>query len=87
MAIAISHGSIEIAYHGANTKHEYHGPERRSGLSKTNVERIAELAAKKALEKVYSEVGKGVIKKLAWLAGLIVVAGLMWLGKNNIPLK
>lgn len=66
---------------------DYTGPERRAGLSAEQIESIAELAATKALERVYSQIGKGVMQKAAWVIGAAVVAILIWLGKNNIPLK
>lgn len=66
---------------------EYHGQERRAQLSPEQIEVIAELAATKALNKVYSQIGKGVMAKAAWVIGAAVVALLLWLGKNNITLK
>lgn len=67
---------------------EYGGPERRRGaLTEEEIERIAEIAAERALNKVYSEVGKGVMKKIAWVLGSGVVALLMYLGQNHITLK
>ncbi len=38
-------------------------------LTDEQIEAIAERAAEVALNKVYTEVGKSVLKKLAWLAG------------------
>jgi hypothetical protein len=51
-----------------------------SELSEAQIEAIAERAATKALEKIYAEVGQSVLKKLAWLAGLVVVGLFIWLG-------
>ena len=65
----------------------YEGPERRQGLSEEQIEHIADLAAQKALDKVYSQVGRGVLTKAAWVLGAAFVALLMWLGKNSIALK
>lgn len=42
---------------------------------------IAERAAKKALDKIYSEVGRGLLAKLAWASGIIVVSLFIWLAK------
>lgn len=55
-------------------------------LSEADLERIAELAAIKALDKVYLEVGKGVLKRVAWIVGLSVIALLMWMGGKGIHL-
>jgi hypothetical protein len=50
------------------------------------VDRIAERAAELALEKVYAEVGRSVLRRAAWLAGLIVVGLALWLtGKGQLP--
>lgn len=65
----------------------YTGPERRVGLSEADMEAIAERAAEKALAKVYSQVGRGVLNKAAWLIGALIVAALVWVGKNNLTLK
>lgn len=43
------------------------------------MEAIAELAAKKALDHVYAEVGRGILRKLTWLVGVAVIALLSWL--------
>ncbi|HEY6028602.1 MAG TPA: hypothetical protein VIV09_17030 [Pseudolabrys sp.] len=66
---------------------EYDGPERRRGLSEADIERIAEVAARKALDKVYLEVGKGVLKRLSWIIGVSTVALLMWMGGKGIHLQ
>jgi hypothetical protein len=48
----------------------YEGKERRSSqLSDEQIELIAERAAEKALEKVYSQIGKSVVQKVLWLVG------------------
>jgi hypothetical protein len=55
-------------------------------LTEEQMDMIAERAARKALEIVYAEVGKSVLKKLAWLVGIIVVGIAMWLaGKGHLP--
>lgn len=66
----------------------YDGPERRTaGLSDEQMELLAEKAAEKALQKVYAEVGKGVMRKLAWVIGAAVVGLLLWMGGKGISLK
>ena len=58
------------------------------GLSDAEIDVIAERAAKKALQSVYAEVGRSVLKKLAWLTGVAVLGLAMWLiGKDAFPLK
>ena len=55
-------------------------------LTEHDIDEIADRAAEKALEKVYAQVGASVLKKLAWLIGVVVVGLLMWLGNNgNLP--
>jgi hypothetical protein len=55
-------------------------------LTDEQIEAIAERAAEVALNKVYTEVGKSVLKKLAWLTGAAVVGLAMWLaGHNALP--
>ncbi len=66
----------------------YDGPERRSStLTDEQIEHIAGIAARKALDQVYAEVGKGVLKKVAWVVGAATIGLLMWLGQNHITLK
>jgi hypothetical protein len=58
------------------------------GLTDAEIDAIAERAAKKALQSVYAEVGQSVLKKVAWLVGLIVVGIAIWLaGEKVLPLK
>jgi hypothetical protein len=55
-------------------------------LTDDQIEAIAERAAVVALNKVYTEVGKSVLKKLAWLTGAAVIGLAMWLaGNNSLP--
>lgn len=56
-------------------------------LSEEQMEMIAEKAAEKALQKVYANVGKGIVHKLAWVIGAIVVGLLFWMGGKGIALK
>lgn len=60
--------------------------EKQLPLTDAQIEIIAERAAEVALEKVYTEVGKSVLKKLAWLTGAAVIGLAMWLaGHNSLP--
>lgn len=50
------------------------------------LEEVATLAAKKALQLVYSELGEGIIKKIFWALGLGAVILLSWLaGRGKLP--
>lgn len=56
------------------------------GMTPDEMDALVERAATRALEKVYAEVGQNVLKKLAWLVGLVVVGLALWLaGKNSLP--
>jgi len=52
-------------------------------LTDEQIEAIAERAAEVALNKVYTEVGKNVLKKLAWLTGAAVLGLAMWLSSHG----
>jgi hypothetical protein len=52
-------------------------------LTDAQVELIAEKAAERALEKVYTEVGKSVLKKVAWIAGVVIIGLFMWLASHG----
>ncbi len=47
------------------------------------VDEIAEKAAEKAISKmtdhVYQEIGRGIVSKIMWLAGVVVVGLYFWL--------
>lgn len=48
-------------------------------LLEADIDRIAEKAADRALEKVYAEVGKSVSKKLMWIMGVVSISLVVWL--------
>lgn len=55
-------------------------------LTEAQIDAIAEKAARKALQIVYAEIGRNVLRKLAWLTGVVVIGLAMWLaGKNALP--
>jgi len=59
-----------------------------AGLTEAEIDSIATRAAQKALQSVYAEVGKSVLRKAAWLAGVVTLGLAMWLiGKDALPLK
>lgn len=60
--------------------------EKEVKLTDAQIEEIAERAAEVALNKVYTEVGKTVLKRLAWLTGAAVIGLSIWLtGHNALP--
>lgn len=61
----------------------YAGKERRSPLSDEQIDFIAERAAQKALDKIYSEVGRGMLTKLAWGSGIVMISLFIWLAKSG----
>lgn len=61
-------------------------PEKEIPLTDAQIEAIAERAAEVALNKVYTEVGRSVLKKLAWLTGAAVIGLALWLaGHGSLP--
>jgi len=54
-------------------------------LTDEQIDAIAEAAAEKAFQKIYAQVGKSVLTKLAWMAGAAVVGLFMWLGGHSLP--
>lgn len=63
----------------------YDGHERRrSALSEQEIEIIAERAAEKALEKVYMEVGKAFLKRIAFIAGVALLGFFAWLKSKGL---
>jgi hypothetical protein len=60
---------------------EWNGDERRSHppISEELMEKIAEKAAKKVMDNVYREVGRSLITKVVWAAGVIGVGVAMYL--------
>ena len=55
-------------------------PGKEVQLTDEQIEAIAERAAEVAFEKIYKEVGKTVLTRLAWMAGAAVVGLFMWAG-------
>lgn len=62
---------------------EEHHDESRRRLSEDEIEIIV----KRVLDQVYSDVGKGVLKRAAWLLGTGLAAFVAWLGANHITLR
>lgn len=60
-------------------------PGKEVQLTDEQIEAIAERAAEVAFEKIYKEVGKSVLTKLAWMTGAAVVGFFMWFGAGHTP--
>jgi hypothetical protein len=54
------------------------------GLTDDELDELAEKAAKKALNLVYQEVGRGVVRKVAWALGVSILGFLGWLGTKGL---
>lgn len=55
-------------------------------LTDAQIEAIAERAAEVALNRVYADVGKNVLKRMAWLTGVAVIGLALWLaGNGSLP--
>lgn len=59
---------------------EWNGDERRTHqpISEELMEQIAERAAKRVMDNVYREVGRSLLTKIVWAAGVLGVALAMW---------
>ena len=70
----------------------YAGPERRqhvaAQLTDDEIERIAERAAKKAVELMtrdaYAAVGRSVVKKTLYIIGVLAVAAYFWASQHGL---
>jgi len=61
-------------------------PKQNIPLTDSQIEAIAERAAEVALNKVYADVGKNVLKRMAWLTGVAVIGLALWLaGNGSLP--
>lgn len=52
-------------------------------LTHEQINDIAELAAEKALEKVYTSIGKSVVSKFLWMVGGLALAVSAWIAGNG----
>jgi hypothetical protein len=53
-------------------------------LTEAEIEHIAERAADKAIEKVYSQIGKSVAQKIIWIIGVATVGVFMFLSGREV---
>lgn len=60
--------------------------ERRKNqpLSEDQINEIADRAAERALEKVYTHIGKSVVSKFLWLVGAATLAVVAWLNGKGV---
>lgn len=54
------------------------------GLTDREIDDIAERAAERALEKVYTEVGRSIVRRLTWLVGVAAVSLLVYLAGKGV---
>ncbi len=47
-------------------------------LTEAQIDHIVDRAVNKVFDRIYQEVGKSVLKKLAWAVGLIVTGLALW---------
>jgi len=52
-------------------------------LTEAQIDAIVDKAVEKTFNRVYQEVGKSILTKMAWLAGAAVIGLFMWLGGHN----
>jgi hypothetical protein len=53
--------------------------ERHLPITDAQLDHIVERAVEKVFERIYAEVGKSVLKKLAWAVGLGITAFCVWI--------
>ena len=52
-------------------------------LTEAQIDAIVDKAVEKTFQRLYQEVGKSVLTKMAWLTGAAVIGLFMWLGGHN----
>ena len=64
---------------------DYIGEERRKGprLSQGEFHAIVQEAKKQALDEVYADIGKGVVKRILWLLGIGTTAFATWVASKG----
>lgn len=65
---------------------DWNGDERRftPALSAEQIDVIAERAAEKAIEKVYTQIGKWTVQRFLFVVGAATLAVLAWLGGRGL---
>jgi tetrahydromethanopterin S-methyltransferase subunit G len=55
-------------------------------LTESQVDLIVDRAVTKVFDRIYQDIGKGVVRKITWAIGLIATGLLIWLaGKGDLP--
>ena len=52
-------------------------------LTEAQIDAIVDRAVEKTFNRVYQEVGKSILTKVAWMTGVAVVGLAMWLGGHG----
>jgi tetrahydromethanopterin S-methyltransferase subunit G len=52
-------------------------------LTEAQIDAIVDKAVEKTFNRVYQEVGKSILTKMAWLTGAAVIGLFMWLGGHG----
>lgn len=52
-------------------------------LTEAQIDAIVDKAVEKTFNRVYQEVGKSILTKMAWITGAAVIGLFMWLGGHN----
>lgn len=52
-------------------------------LTEEQIDAIVDRAVEKTFNRVYQEVGKSILTKMAWITGAAVVGLFMWLGGHG----
>ena len=59
-------------------------PERRmETVDEATIEKIADRAVEKAMDKLYREVGKSILQKLLWMLGVATVALFLYMKERS----
>jgi len=58
-----------------------------NNLPEAEIKLIAERAAEKAIERVYTQIGRSVVGKVIWLIGVIAVAAVVLFSGQNLLSK
>jgi hypothetical protein len=65
---------------------DYNPPEDHEPihLTEAQIDHIVDRAVNKVFDRIYAEVGRSVLKKLAWAVGLIITGLALWVaGKDG----
>jgi hypothetical protein len=65
---------------------DWSGKDRRAHvwLTDDQINDVAERAAEKAIERVYTEIGRSVVKKVLWVVGAGALALFVWMRSKGL---